>query len=85
MAKGHAKDTYQLKEYKQQDVRLIQEEHFFKICQKIMLHHTKDFPFNLNNVKEEWCSICEENNLDIVDYILNMKTKPNYHSVYQKK
>ena len=82
MSEGHTKDTCQLREDQQQELQLIRTKYYYKICREITSHLTEDCPYNLKNRKEKWCTICEENSHDIVNCVLNMESKKNYHTMY---
>ena len=53
------------------------------MCQEIASHLTKDYPYNMKNEKDIWCSICDENNHNTSQCALNMENNPNYHTIYQ--
>ena len=75
--------TYWHNENRMQDIRVIRTQYYCEICQEITPHDTKNCPLNLKNVTTCWCEICAENTHDTNKCVINMKSKPNYHTMHQ--
>lgn len=82
MVDGHTKENCRCCEDQRQDVRAINAQAFYDICQESGNHSMKSCPFNMRNKKTKWCAICEESEHDTSECSLNLRNKPNYQ-VYQ--
>jgi len=82
MVEGHTKENCRRREDQRQNVRAINTQGFYEICQESGNHSTKNCPYNMRNKKIKRCTICEENEHDTSECSLNLRNKPNYQ-VYQ--